>query len=227
MMLGNCNDWVHSSIKFLFKSLLKNAFVQRFGYVCPRTLCTVRDLSFLPHLLSLDMPWRLIRVQQLQAYLEIPYDEWEKVLRTPTLAAQEYPKLTEVGNNLLDYRLQVNQAIPTRLKSLFAWNINSWSIPKSSRQDQKMRRCKKLLRSGPVRGILVKKRCYYNTCRVSKSPPLQLSPQIGTPPQGEWPFWFQRVGQLHTKQFYFVEEPLRHSYKTDRPPSTLYHLLAP
>ena len=44
----------------------------------------------------------------------------------------------------------MRQAIPTRLKAAFWWNMNSWQLPKSSREDPKMRRMKKLLKSGPV-----------------------------------------------------------------------------
>ena len=45
---------------------------------------------------------------------------------------------------------EARQTIPTRLKSAFTWNMNSWKTPKSCREDRKMRRIKKLLKDDPV-----------------------------------------------------------------------------
>ena len=47
---------------------------------------------------------------------------------------------------LLDYRISMRQAIRTRLKALSSWNMTSWSTPKRSIQDPKMRRIKKCFR---------------------------------------------------------------------------------
>ena len=59
-------------------------------------------------------------------------------------------QLANAGAALLNYRVDMSLSIPTRLKSLYSWNMNSWSHPKSSREDPKMRRIKKLLQRGPV-----------------------------------------------------------------------------
>ena len=61
-----------------------------------------------------------------------------------------FPHVRRIGNELLEYRLQKQQSVPTRLRALFSWNINSWTNISSSRKDPKMRRCKKLLRNGPI-----------------------------------------------------------------------------
>ena len=40
--------------------------------------------------------------------------------------------------------------LPTRLKHVYSWNLNSWSVPDPPRSDPKTRRCRRLLRTGPV-----------------------------------------------------------------------------
>ena len=66
------------------------------------------------------------------------------------LYLDDHVRLQDVGTALLKYRVRMSQSIPTRLEAVYSWNMNSWSHPKSSRQDPKMRRIKKLLKSGPV-----------------------------------------------------------------------------
>ena len=52
--------------------------------------------------------------------------------------------------DLLNYRLAVQQDLPTRLKHLYSWNLNSWSIPEPPLKDPKTRRCRRLLKTGPI-----------------------------------------------------------------------------
>ena len=86
----------------------------------------------------------------LQEYLGLSSGQLEECLVSGDFHFRDYQWLRDVGDELLKYRIEVRQAIPTRLKSAFTWNINSWKTPKSSREDPKMRRIKKLLRDGPV-----------------------------------------------------------------------------
>ena len=86
----------------------------------------------------------------LQEYLGLSSGQLEECLVSGDFHFRDYPWLRDVGDELLKYRIEVRQAIPTRLKSAFTWNMNSWKTPKSSREDPKMRRIKKLLRDGPV-----------------------------------------------------------------------------
>ena len=86
----------------------------------------------------------------LQEYLGLSSGQLEECLVSGGFHFRDYPWLRDVGDELLNYCIEVRQAIPTRLKSAFTWNMNSWKTPKSSREDPKMRRIKKLLRDGPV-----------------------------------------------------------------------------
>ena len=52
------------------------------------------------------------------------------------------------GDRLLNYRLDNNGALPTRMKSFYSWNLSSWVS--TATQDYRLRRCKRLLRSGPI-----------------------------------------------------------------------------
>ena len=53
-----------------------------------------------------------------------------------------------IGDCILDYRLHHNGHMPTRLKCLSSWNLNSWQSIGSG--DYKLRKIRKFLRSGPV-----------------------------------------------------------------------------
>ena len=53
-----------------------------------------------------------------------------------------------VGSRLLSYRLDNNGAMPTRMKSFCSWNLSSWTS--TSAQDYRLRRCKRLLKQGPI-----------------------------------------------------------------------------
>ena len=139
-----------SSLKRFFCILVKQSFLRKFGFQCPQGLHRIKDLSFLPHLIKSAVPWRHIRIYDLQNYLQLSPEQWDDCIYSQEIKFDEHPQLMQVGNDLLNYRITVRQALPTRLKTAFSWNMNSWQGPKSCRKDQKMRRTKKLLKVGPV-----------------------------------------------------------------------------
>ena len=141
---------VSSSLKRFFCILVKQSFWRKFGFQCPQSLHRIRDLSFLPHLIKSTVPWRHIRIYDLQNYFQLSPENWDDCIYSHEIKFDEHPQLIQVGNDLLNYRITVRQALPTRLKTAFSWNMNSWQGPKSCREDQKMRRIKKLLKVGPV-----------------------------------------------------------------------------
>ena len=148
--IGRLTQSVSSSMKRFFGGLVKQSFWHKFGFQCPKTLHRVKNLSFLPHLMKSTLPWRNIRVSDLQEYLQLSGEQLDDCLVSGDFHLQDYPWLRDVGDELLNYRIEVRQAIPTRLKTAFSWNMNSWKTPKSCRVDPKMRRIKKLLKDGPV-----------------------------------------------------------------------------
>ena len=148
--VGRLPHLVSSSMKRFFCILVKQSFWHKFGFQCPQSLHRIRNLSFLPHLIKSTVPWRHIRISDLQEYFQLSPEQWDNCLASHEFKLQEHPQLMRVGDDLLNYRIEVEQALPTRLKAAFSWNMNSWQVPKSCREDQKMRRIKKLLRVGPV-----------------------------------------------------------------------------
>lgn len=58
------------------------------------------------------------------------------------------PTPTAFGNSFLNYRLRHEGHVPTRLRYLYSWNLNSWQHITSP--DYKLRKVKRLLRTGPV-----------------------------------------------------------------------------
>ena len=53
-----------------------------------------------------------------------------------------------VGSRLLSYRLDNNGALPTRMKFFYSWNLSSWTS--TAAQDYRLRRCRRLLKRGPI-----------------------------------------------------------------------------
>ena len=145
--LRQCSTEVIGRIKKMFTCLIKEAFRYRFEFQCPKYLCRVRDLSFLPHLLQCQTSWHEVTLTQLARELDIPPNDLDLALMQPSLLQPE-DGTHPVGNRLLSYRLDNNGALPTRMKSFYSWNLSSWVS--TATQDYRLRRCKRLLRSGPI-----------------------------------------------------------------------------
>ena len=126
--IGQSHHLVSSSVKRFFCFLVKQAFWHKFGFQCPQSLSRIKDLSFLPHLMKSPIPWRHIQLSDLQDYFQLSPEQWEACLASPDLRFQEHHQVLRIGNDLLDYRIEVRQAIPTRLKAAFSWNMNSWQL---------------------------------------------------------------------------------------------------
>ena len=145
--LRQCSTEVIGRIKKMFTCLIKEAFRYRFEFQCPKYLCRVRDLSFLPHLLQYQMSWHEVTLTQLALELNISPNDLDLALMQPGLLQPE-EGTHPVGDRLLNYRLDNNGALPTRMKSFYSWNLSSWVS--TATQDYRLRRCKRLLRSGPI-----------------------------------------------------------------------------
>ena len=144
--LGSCENWVSRSIRRFFQLLLKDAFITRFGYNGPRHTLLFRDLAFLPHVIQTDLPWRRIRLELVRSFLDIDSRRWGHCLHAPHSLDRSSARLVDIGNALLNYRLSIQQAVPTRMKVLYSWNLDNWHAVK----DVRMRKCKRLLAKGPV-----------------------------------------------------------------------------
>ena len=145
--LRQCSTEVIGRIKKMFTCLIKEAFRYRFEFQCPKYLCRVRDLSFLPHLLQYQTSWHEVTLTQLALELNISPNDLDLALMQPGLLQPE-EGTHPVGDRLLNYRLDNNGALPTRMKSFYSWNLSSWVS--TATQDYRLRRCKRLLRSGPI-----------------------------------------------------------------------------
>ena len=53
-----------------------------------------------------------------------------------------------IGSSIIDFQVNNNDSLPTRMQSLFSWNVNSWRTLDFN--EYKLRRCQRLLRKGPV-----------------------------------------------------------------------------
>ena len=106
-----------------------------------------RDLSFLPHLLQCQMSWHEVTLTQLTLALDIPPNDLDLALMQPSRLQPE-EGTHPVGNRLLSYRLDNNGALPTRMKFFYSWNLSSWIS--TATQDYRLRRCRRLLKRGPI-----------------------------------------------------------------------------
>ena len=138
-------------IRKLLVHVVRDTFFVRFGYRCPKHLHQIRDLSLLPHLLHTNRCWMDLHFSEVASLFEKEVNDFEVCLYQPCLINKwngpdrmEHP----IGSSIIDFRINNNGSLPTRMRSLFSWNVNSWRTFNSN--EYKLRRCKRLLRKGPV-----------------------------------------------------------------------------
>ena len=185
--LGSCDAWVGRSIKRFFQLLLKDAFTSRFGYSGPRHTLLFRDLAFLPHVIQTDLPWRRIRLELVRSFLDVDSRRWEHCLHAPHSLDRSSARLVDIGNALLNYRLSIQQTVPTRIKVLYSWNLDNWQAPKQPKRDVRMRKCKRLLAKGPICLQETKWSASEKEVLMQHIPGLQIAESLATPtPGGHW-----------------------------------------
>ncbi len=148
--LGNLDGCTICSIRKLFSHLIKATFYQTYKTLCLLHLSNVRDLAFLPKLMDIELQWKEIELHSVRELLQLSSDRFQVLCCNPQLIRDEYQEGLKAGRNLLNYRLSVQQDLPTRLKHLYSWNLNSWGIAEPPLKDPKTRRCRRLLKTGPV-----------------------------------------------------------------------------
>ena len=96
-------------------------------------------------------------------------------------------RLVEVGNALLNYRLSIQQTVPTRMKVLYSWNLDNWHVPRQPKRDVRMRKCKMLLAKGPICLQETKWSASEKEVLLQHIPGLQIAESLATPtPGGHW-----------------------------------------
>ena len=138
------------ALKNVFRLLIQSSFWRRFSFGCPSYLSSVRCLSFIPHVLGLDVGWRQVKFDQLCSAFGLQTRELLAILECPYSIRSRFPTGHQLGEAIISHRLDSHQSLPTRLRHLSCWNINSWRYPDRPSGDPKMRRVKRLLRKGPV-----------------------------------------------------------------------------
>ena len=125
-------------------------FWHRFSFGCPSYISSVRCLSFLPHAMGLTGSWRHVRVNALSNALGLTVHDLHDILESPFSIRGRFPTGHWIAEVILEHRMSSHQCLPTRLRHLSCWNINSWRYPDRPSGDPKMRRVKRLPRKGPV-----------------------------------------------------------------------------
>ena len=169
--LGCLNPHAIRSLKKVFKVILQSTFWHRFSFGCPSYISSIRSLSFLPHALGCEGGWRQISVSFLCHALELTTQDLNAYCESPLSVRARYPTGHWIAERALEHRLSSHQGLPTRLRHLSCWNINSWQYPKPPQGDGKMRWVKRLVRKGPVllqetNGLEVKKKFWRNICQA-------------------------------------------------------------
>ena len=149
--LHSCSTVTIGLIRKLLVHVVRDAFYVRFGFRCPKHLHRIRDLSLLPHLLHTNRCWMDLHFSEVASLFEMEENDFEVCLHQPCLVNKwngpsriEHP----IGSSIIDFRVNNHGSLPTRMRSLFSWNLNSWRTFDSN--EYKLRRCKRLLRKGPV-----------------------------------------------------------------------------
>ena len=148
--LGCLNPHAIRSLKKVFKVILQSTFWHRFSFGCPSYISTVLSLSFLPHAIGCEGGWGQISVSFLCHALELTTQDLNAYCESPLSICARYPTGHWIAERALEHRLSSHQGLPTRLRHLSRWNINSWQYPKPPQGDSKMRWAKRLVRKGPV-----------------------------------------------------------------------------
>ena len=128
--LGCLNPHVIRSLKKVFKVILQSTFWHRFSFGCPSYISSIRSLSFLPHALGCEGGWRQISVSFLCHALELTTQDLNAYCESPLSIRARYPTGHWIAERALEHRLSTHQGLPTRLRHLSCWNINSWQYPK-------------------------------------------------------------------------------------------------
>ena len=145
--LRHCSDTAINLYKKFFAYTIKDSFYRKFSFKCPQHLSRVRNLAFLPHLLQQSGHWKDITIDSIALKFPNQINDFENLVHNPSLLFRN-SAASSLGDSLLDYRLAHNLNVPSRLRQLYSWNLNSWKV--ITQPEYKLRKVKKLLRQGPV-----------------------------------------------------------------------------
>ncbi len=104
-----------SLIKKVLVYLIKDAFLNRFKFCCPKHVARVRDLCFLPHLLGVRVNWQDVCLSDLAFALGVNFNDLDLVLMRPQLLHRDNAP-HPLRKKLLDFHLHNHGSLPTRLK---------------------------------------------------------------------------------------------------------------
>ena len=138
------NDTIYS-VRMFFTHLIKTVFYHKYHIPCPKYLSGVRDLTFLPKLIGTRCLWRELQLSSVAELLSVTLTRFYALINNPQLLQAEQQECYAAGQKLVEYRLSVQQDLPTRLKHVYSWNLNSWKTPDPPNDDPKTRRCRRLL----------------------------------------------------------------------------------
>ena len=127
---------------------IKLAYVQEHESPCPPYLSKIRDLSILPKILQVDMPWWNLALEQIAKLFQQDLEDCHQLLARDTRTIST-SVMEEIGRSILQYRHTIRQDLPFRLKRLHVWNVSGWT-PSQASNDPKLRLTKRLLRTGPI-----------------------------------------------------------------------------
>ena len=136
------------TLKKTLSRCVKVAFSQEHGTPSPPYLHQIRDLSILPKMLKVAIPWWNLTLEQIAVLFWQNSDDFYQVLSADTRNI-DASAMQEVGRIILQYRHSIRQDLPFRLKRLHNWNVSGWT-PSQAANDPKMRLIKRLLHTGPV-----------------------------------------------------------------------------
>ena len=105
------------TLKKTLTRCIKLAYVQDHDSPCPPYLSKVRDLSILPRILQVDMPWWNLALEQIANLFQQDLEDCHRTLALDmrTISA---PVMEEVGRSILQFRYTIRQDLPFRLKRL-------------------------------------------------------------------------------------------------------------
>ena len=140
--LRHCSDATINLYKKLFAYTIKDSFYRKFSFKCPPHLSRVRNLTFLPHLLRQNKHWKDITIDCIAQKFPNQINDFAVLVQNPSLLFRNIAAST-FGDSFLDYRLAHNLNVPSRLRQLYSWNLNSWKV--ITQPEYKLRKVKNFL----------------------------------------------------------------------------------
>jgi len=99
------------TLKKTLTRCIKLAYVQEHESSCPPYLSKIRDLSILPRILQVDVPWWNLALEQIGRLFQQDLEDCHQFLALD-MRTIDTPVMEAIGRSILQYRYTIRQNLP-------------------------------------------------------------------------------------------------------------------